>query len=152
MTPSLTIAMHRLLCRKDGSAITETALALPFMILLLVGAVDFGRAFYTAIEVESAAEAGALYGQQNLTNLAGIQAAAQLDAPDVTGLTAVATYGCECADGTSASVSCAASPTCSTNVVNYVQVVASVTYQPILKYPGMSSIPLSTTVKMRAGQ
>jgi Flp pilus assembly protein TadG len=152
MTPSLTITMHRLLRHKDGSAITETALALPFMILLLVGAVDFGRAFYTAIEVESAAEAGALYGQQNLTNLAGIQAAAKLDAPDVSGLTAVATYGCECADGTSASSSCAASPTCSTNVVNYVQVVASVTYRPILKYPGISSIPLSTTVKMRAGQ
>ena len=45
---------------QEGQSVIELALVLvPFM-LLLVGAADFGRGYYLAIEVESAAEAGAI--------------------------------------------------------------------------------------------
>ncbi|MBE7159246.1 MAG: pilus assembly protein, partial [Rhodospirillales bacterium] len=60
----------------------ELALLLPLLLLLLVGAVDLGRAFYVAIEVSSAASAGAVYGTQNPTDTAGMQNAAALNAPD----------------------------------------------------------------------
>ena len=55
-------ATHRSLRTSEtGSALLEVALILPTLILVLVGAVDFGRAYYVTIEVSSAAEAGALY-------------------------------------------------------------------------------------------
>jgi Flp pilus assembly protein TadG len=140
--------------QQDGSSIIETALILPFLILLMAGAFDFGRAYYTAIEVASSAEAGALYGLQNVTNLTGMQTAAILDAADVPGLRAVATYGCECSDGSGVTPSCTTSPTtCSNNIVNYVQVVSSATFTPLLSFPGIPvSIPLSSTARFRAGQ
>lgn len=138
--------------RDEGSSVIELALLLPFLLLLLVAAVDFGRGYYASIEVSSAAEAGALYGTLNTTNTAGMQAAAKLDAKDITSLTAVATYGCECSDGTSIVVSCTTQPTCTANPVNYVQVTTSATYTPILRFPGISaSYPLKGLARMRAG-
>jgi Flp pilus assembly protein TadG len=131
----------------------ETAFALPVFILLLLGAVDFGRAWYADIEVSSASEAGALYGVQNITDTAGMQAAASLDAADVVSVSPVASYGCECADGTSVTPSCSSTPSCSTNVVNYVQVTTTSTYTTLFPYPGFpSSFVLNSTSKMRAGQ
>jgi Flp pilus assembly protein TadG len=145
---------RKLSSEQRGNSLVETALVLPFMILLLAGAFDFGEAFYMATEVASAAEAGAQYGLQNVTNLAGMRNAAKLDAADVPNLQAVATYGCECSDGSAVVASCATSPaTCTYNVVNYVQVVASATYKPMINYPGApASIPLSSTARLRAGQ
>ncbi len=136
-----------------GTSLLETAFALPVFILLLLGAVDFGRAWYADIEVSSASEAGALYGVQNITDVAGMQAAATLDAADVASVSLVATYGCECSDGSSVTPSCTSTPTCSVNVVNYVQVTTSSTYTPIFPYPGIpTSFALSSTSRMRAGQ
>ena len=137
-----------------GNSLVELALLLPFLLLLLVGVVDFGRAYYLLLEVASAAHAGALYGTQNPTDTANMQAAATLDAPDVPGITATATYGCECSDGTAASASCTATPSCTSpaTVVNYVQVDTSAAYTPWLTYPGVS-LPSSLTgsARMRAG-
>lgn len=136
-----------------ANALIETAVVLPFLMLLVAGAFDFGRAYYASLEVASAAESGAQYGLQNITNLAGMQNAAKLDAPDVSGLSATATYGCECSDGSSASPSCASTPTCTYTVVNYVQVTTTASFQSTVSYPGIpATIPLSATVKMRAGQ
>ncbi|WP_263378074.1 TadE/TadG family type IV pilus assembly protein [Granulicella paludicola] len=138
----------------SGSSLVETALVLPFLVLVLAGAYDFGQAYFATIEVATAAEAGAQYGLQNVTNLTGMQNAAKLDAADVLNTQAVATYGCECSDGTAAVASCTTSPTtCTYNIVNYVQVVVTASYKPTLTYPGAPvSIPLSSTVRLRAGQ
>jgi Flp pilus assembly protein TadG len=142
------------LSSEQGTSLIETALVLPFMVLMLVGAFDFGQAYYAAIEVASAAEAGAVYGLSNVTNLAGMRTAAKADAADLTNLTAVATYGCECSDGSAVTASCTSSPkTCAYNVVNYVQVVASSTFTPTVRYPGIpTSFQLSSTARFRAGQ
>jgi len=144
--------LRDLVRRDDGASVVEVALLMPVLLLMLVGAVDFGQAYYSAIEVEAAAEAGALYGTQQPTDTAGMQAAAILDAPDVTGLTATATYGCQCSDGTGVSLNCSSAPTnCSSNVVNYVQVSTSATYTAILRFPGIPiTIPLSSVVRMRS--
>jgi Flp pilus assembly protein TadG len=136
-----------------ASSVIETAAVLPFLLLLLAGVYDFGRAYYAAMEVASAAEAGAQYGLQNITNIAGIQNAAKLDAADVPSLTATATYGCECSDGTSASVSCTRTPTCTYTIVNYVKVTTAATFTSTMRWPGIPrTIPLTAAVTMRAGQ
>lgn len=57
------IATHR--ARQRGASTVEVALMLPFLLLLLVGVVDFAQLFRLAIEVSSAARAGAQYGYQN---------------------------------------------------------------------------------------
>jgi Flp pilus assembly protein TadG len=144
------------LSSERGSSLVEMALVLPVLFLLLLGVVDFGRAYYLAIEVSRAANTGALYGSQNPTDTAGMQSAAVLDAPDVPSFTTAsvtATYGCECSDGSSPVVSCTTSPTCSTNVVNYVQVSTSVSYSAMFPYPGIPSpLILRGSARIRAGQ
>ncbi len=136
---------------ESGSSLTETAVLLPFLLLLLVGAIDFGRGYYLAIQVAGAAQAAAEYGSQNIADLTGMQAAARNDAPNVPGL-AVSTpsYGCECSDGTAYSANCASYPTCASNVVYRVAVTTSATYTPLLRWPGIpASIPLSSSATMR---
>ncbi len=87
-----------------------------------------------------------------------MQNAALLDAPDVPGLTAVATAGCECSDGTGWVTPCAAPPSCGgaggpSYLVNYVQVNTNATYAPMIPWPGGAlSIPLVGQAKMRTDQ
>jgi Flp pilus assembly protein TadG len=144
-----------LLSSEYGSSLVELAFTLPLLMLLLMGAVDFGRAFYMAVEVVGAAHAGAEYGAQNPTDTAGMKTAAQDDAPNVSSLSVpTPTYGCECSDGTQYSASCASQPTtCTNNVVYLVKVTASATYAPIVPWPGVPpSLTLTKTAEMRSGK
>jgi Flp pilus assembly protein TadG len=150
----------RALQRDDGSNVVELAVLMPVLLLLLAGAVDFGRAYYVAIEVNSAAHAGALYGSQNPTDTAGMIAAAQLDASDITLQLPTVTSGCECFDRSNYSTSLA---TCMSeadpcvvngnvgNLVYWSQVTTSATYNSILKFPGLpASLTLTGQSTMRA--
>jgi Flp pilus assembly protein TadG len=139
--------------RERGASLVEFALMLPFLSLLFLGVIDFGRAFYIDVEVSNAAYTGALYGTQNHTDTTGMQNAATGDAPDVAGISAVASYGCECSDGTKTVASCATQPVCTVNVVNYVKVTTSATYKPMFPWPGIpASIAMQGSAKLRAGQ
>lgn len=134
-----------------GSQLIELALVLPVLMLIFAGAVDFGRAWFLYMEVASAAEAGALYGLTNTTDITGMQSAALLDAPDLPGLSSTATYGSECSDGTSAVALNGTPPTCGTSVVQYVEVDTTATYQPLLPYPGFqNTFTLTGKSRMRA--
>jgi Flp pilus assembly protein TadG len=126
--------------REDGSQLVEMTLILPVLFLLLAGTVDFGQLYFVAMEVSSAAEAGASYGLQNPSDIAGMQAAALLNAQDLSGLRPVATYGTECSDGTSAVALNGTPPTCAVTTVQYVEVDTTATYKPILAYPGIQSL------------
>jgi Flp pilus assembly protein TadG len=141
-----------------GVSSLEVALMLPFLLLLLMGVLDFGQLFYLAIEVSDAARAGAQYGYQNLTtqmDTSGMIAAAEDDAVDVSSWgTNVASYGCMCSDGTdqaqlaASASSCAIQPSACTSkgaqLVDYVQVQTQAIYAPILPLPGLpSSITLN---------
>jgi Flp pilus assembly protein TadG len=140
--------------REEGSAILELALVLPLLLLLLAGAVDLGRAYFAAIEVQSAAQAGALYGSQYPTDTAGMVNAAMQNAQDITSIlqTPSATYGCECYDGTP--IACGdTSDSCPNtgNLVYYVTVTTAANYKPLLPWPGIpSSIVLTGKATMRA--
>jgi Flp pilus assembly protein TadG len=124
-----------------GSSLVEVAIMMPVLMLLLIGVVDISQGYYYAIEVSDAAEAGAVYGSQNLTDTAGMQSAAVLDAPNLKGgVTASASYGCECPDGSGRVVGCAAPPgSCASSYVAYVQVSTSWSYTPLFPYPGIPS-------------
>jgi len=137
-----------------GASLVEFALVTPLFLLLTFGAVDFGRAFYLAIEVAGGARAGASYGTQNPNDTSGIQSSAQNAAPDVPNLSVpTAAYGCECADGTNYSASCSAIPTCTggLNYVYQVNVTVTGTYTPLVRWPGIpSSMSLSSSASMRS--
>lgn len=136
-----------------GSSLVEVALALPVLLALLLGVVDFGRAYYLAMEVAGAAHAGAEYGIQAPSDSTGIKAAAKADAPDVPNLTvATPVFGCECSDGTSYSTGCANKPTCTTNVVYSVKVTVSASYKTMFPWPGLpSTMQISNSATMRSG-
>ena len=136
----------------DGSSLIELALVLPVLLLILAVAVDLGQAFYICTELSSAAHDGALYGVHNLSDLAGMQTAAQSGSANLTGFSASATYGCECSDGSAVVASCGAPPSCSSNYVNYVDVAVSATYSPIISFPGLpSQTTFRNEARMRVG-
>ena len=121
-----------------GQALIETALSLPLLLLLLVGAVEFARAGYAAIEVSNAASAGAQYGTQNsdtALDLSGIQVAAQNDASNITLGQTSASISCICSDGSSST--CNASTDCSTSHMEQILTVnTQYTYVPIIHLIG----------------
>jgi Flp pilus assembly protein TadG len=156
-----------------GASTVEVALMLPFLLLLLMGVVDFAQMVHLAIEVSNAARAGAQYGYQNSATQAdtpGMIAAAEDDAADVTTWGAsTASYGCMCSDGTeqiqmassssgsssgstSGSSSLCSTPPSScrskgTQLINYVEVQTQATYTPLFPWP---AVPSSITLNGKA--
>jgi len=138
-----------------GHAFVEFALMLPIFTTLLLGATEFARLAYAAIEVTNAAHAGVLYGAQNHTtamNTNGMQTAATNDGPNISSITALATTFCNCSDGTS--ITCAnASSTCTARIIKYVKVTTTAVVNPILHFPGLpTTYTLTSTAEMRVEQ
>jgi Flp pilus assembly protein TadG len=50
-----------------GQSLTELALTIPILMLLVVGAVDLGRVLYVQVSTAAAAQAGALYASKSKT-------------------------------------------------------------------------------------
>lgn len=129
--------------REDGQSMIELAVALPVLLLMLVGAVEFGRLAYAAIEVANAARAGVAYGAQSpatAADIAGMENAATRDGSDIlgSGLTATASQTCSCSTGV-AGVTCAnAGAMCAGGrTLISVQVNTTVNFDPLLYVPGM---------------
>lgn len=136
-----------------GSSLVELAIVLPVFILLLMGAIDFGRAYYLSMEIAGAAQAAAVYGSQNPTDTAGMQSAALKDAPDAANLSvSSATYGCECSDGSNYNASCSSTPVCTgTTQVYRVNVTVTAQYTSLFHWPGIPShLSLSSSASMRS--
>ncbi len=136
-----------------GTAALELGLVLPVMAILVVGAADFARLFYTAIEVANAARAGVQYGVQSngaTGNSAGMQKAAADDAKQVSGMTVTAARRCQCADG--APADCLIGDCGSYGAPQiYVTVTAQKNFDTVIPYPGIPpSINLTKTAIMRA--
>lgn len=156
----LSQGLRILLKAKHGAAMVELALLLPVLLLLVVGAADFGRAYFVYIEVVSAAHAGAEYGSLHPTDTSGMSTAATQSAPNVTNLTVPTTvYGCECSDGSSYKASCSTVPTCTasagppavaSNVVYRVQVKTQAVYTPLMPWTGIpATFTFSNTATIR---
>lgn len=139
----------------SGQGLIETALTASLLCLLLLAAIDFGRAFYMVVELKGAAHAGAVYGTQYPTDTAGMVSVATNNEADLASAaqTPTAVYGCECSDGTDVSASCASTPSCSSSAseVYYVKVTAKANYSPLVPWPGIpSTMNMSETVEMRS--
>lgn len=151
--------MFRATRSQAGTALLEFVLALPLLMLLLLGAVEIGRYAYFAIQVGNAARAGVQYGAQNgVTALdsSGIVSAAKADGnTSIAALNVSPTNYCECWDGSSgSSVSCSTA-TCPTgsHVVEYVQVTVSGSVDPLFHYPFLpSTLTVSNTATMRIAE
>jgi len=142
----------RILGNTEGASFVELAIVLPLFLLMLIPVVDLGRGFYTAIEVASAAHAGAMYGVENPHDMTGIALAANAAASNLSSINATATYGCECSDGSSAVASCTSIPTCTYNYVTYVDVTVTTPYRTVFGYPGLpSSMNITREIRMRVG-
>lgn len=65
LIPSATKSEH-------GQSLTELAISLTLLFIILAGIVDLGRAFFTYISLRDAAQEGALYGSYNPDDCAGV--------------------------------------------------------------------------------
>jgi Flp pilus assembly protein TadG len=131
------------LCKADrGASLVELALVTPFLLLLFVGAIDFGRAYYVGLQVANAAHAGAEYGSLYPTVKADIQNAAINAVPNLTlASTPVVTWGSECSDGSSYTASsstpspaCVANGTRSSTSIHVVTVTTSAVYKMMVPW------------------
>lgn len=136
-----------------GQALVETALTLPLLVLMLLGAVELARCAYAAIEVSNAAEAAVRYGSLNPTtavDIQGIQLAAQTDAANLTIQTPDVRTVCGCSDGTGEGSACGGFKCTGSAAVEKTLVVnISASYDPIIHLPGTSG---ALTLRSRAVQ
>jgi Flp pilus assembly protein TadG len=141
---------------ESGQTLLEFALMLPFMMLLLLGIAELGRAIFITMAVTNAATAGAEYGSQNpidASDINGMQKKALCDANgdvggacQTTGIltqTPVAINGCTCDSGSG--TSCNPMPasgtctgiSCAGQLVECVQVTTHADFSSLFHYPGL---------------
>ena len=88
---------------RAGAAVHEFALTAPLLMLIMVGAIDFGRSFYHSVTISNAAGTAAFYGAQSLMKSGHgteMSTLAQNDANDIGTVTTTATRVCQCPNGT----------------------------------------------------
>lgn len=62
--------------RQKGQSLLEFALLLPILLILLMGLLDLGRAYYVIVTLEDMAGEGAIYAAMYPDDLEGIRARA----------------------------------------------------------------------------
>jgi Flp pilus assembly protein TadG len=121
---------------RRGTSAVEFAVVLPFLVFMVVVAVDFARVYRNAQIVTACARNGALYGADTPTkaaDTAGIQAAALRDAVDLPAPPTVTSQTGTDADGNMC-----------------VKVTVSCPFTTITRYPGISSaMTITRTIQMR---
>ncbi len=139
-----------------GQALIECILSGSILVLLLLGAVEFGRMAYASIEVSNAAHAAAQYGAMNggaflNTDSTGLDATGMLNAARgdagnlgtaVTMSSGYPTYTCYCSSSTdTASCTPPATPSgCnSSHLIVTVKVQTQATFDPLIHVPGLAT-------------
>ena len=131
-----------------GGALVEFAIAIPLLMMLLVGLIEIGRVTYFGIEVANAARAGAQYGSLSYPNTTGtnMQVAATNDGRNgISNLDTTGQYVCACwnpatgIETPTAPSAAACSVPCSTggHSVTYAQVTVSGTIRPLFDYQAL---------------
>jgi Flp pilus assembly protein TadG len=127
--------------RMCGQSLVELAVTLPLLLLIMLGTIDIGRAFFDYIEMRNAVFEGARYGARFSTDTAGIQsrvtqhgvpADTVVATPVLTGGTACTTIGGTC----------------------YITVTATRTFTPITtgflqEFFGLAPFTMSVSATMR---
>lgn len=140
--------LSRLLRRSEvGTAAVEFAVALPVLVLLAIGATDYGRVYFAAIAVANAASAGAQYGAQKVitaNDTASINQAARNDGADSAPITVTSRQFCRCDAG---EINCAVGDCGVYGPYKlYVEVTASKTVDLLFRYPGLPTAIALTRV------
>ena len=63
----------KLRTRTRGQSLVEAALALPVLVMLMLGLLDFGRAYYAIVSLKDAADEGATYASHHPSDVVGIR-------------------------------------------------------------------------------
>jgi Flp pilus assembly protein TadG len=130
---------------RRAAAATELALLLPVLLLMLLGAVDFGRFAYSSIAVTNAARAGGAYAIMNpftpSTKAAWMARVEQAARTEMTGQT-----GFVATDLTVTTTPLPVEPT----GLRRVRVEASYPFRTLVDWPGIpSEVTLRPAVEMR---
>lgn len=123
-----------------GQSLVELAVAMPIMLLIMLGTIDLGRAFFDYIEMRNAVREGAAYAARSFNDTAGIRqritdhGVPTLDAP----ATITCSGNCTVIDG-----------------VGVVTVSATRTFTPVTTgflqtYFGIPPFMMTATASMRA--
>lgn len=146
--------LTRLLRSEDGAGFIEFAIVLPVLVLLLIGIIETGRYMAFAVRLGNAAHAGAQFAAQGVTysNNASAIADAACNDSGFSCSTATPAPGHTASPETmyiSSTPSCnpATSPCPAGN--RYIQVSASGTFRPLLRYPILGD---SFTIAVHANQ
>ncbi len=144
---------------EEGSALVELALSVPLLLLMLLGAAEFARVAYAAIEVTNAAHSAVMYaasGSSASSDRPGIGNAAAADSPNLVGTNAVSVTSvsstCTCSDGKTTPSSCTDNSTCQnaqSTMITTVTVQTQATYSPLIHVP---SSPLTFTLHGQSSQ
>lgn len=117
-----------------GQSLVELSIVLPVLLILLLGAVDFGRLYYASVTVTGAARNGAQYASENPDDTAGIRAAALEDAGVLNPQPTVTVSG----------------PDSDPAGGRYIGVRVTHTFRTLVPWPGIpSSVDISRQVVMR---
>jgi len=139
-----------------GAALVELALSTPLLVVMVVGAVDFARAFYTAMELTNAARAGAQYASRSVMGFdtGTTQSVAAAASPQIATYTVdTPTQTCTCNIGATASAhgDCTAACPAGQYLAVYITVTTRKAFSPVMRFPGVpSSVTIERTVTMRA--
>jgi Flp pilus assembly protein TadG len=109
--------------------IIEFAIALPVLLLLLVGLLDLSRFGLQKSALLQGARAGAQYGIVAYSETSNINSTAQ-GATGLAGVTASSTVFCECVAGTT--VSCSTTCGSGQTLKRYVRVTTTKSFSPVL--------------------
>jgi Flp pilus assembly protein TadG len=141
--------------RERGAALVELALATPLLAVLIVGAVDFARIFYLAMQVTNAARAGAQYGSTSTLPFvaANVKTKAESASPQIAPYTvATPVESCFCMTNTGGSTAQTCTVACGsgTHKAVFITVTASKAFSPVMRFPGIpSSLTITRTVTLR---
>ncbi len=139
---------------ESGQALVELSIAISLLVLILLGAVEFGQIAYSSIEVANAAKAGVQYGAQSgytAADSTGIQNAAQGSAPNLSGMVVNSSVACVCSDGSAST--CLNTDCPNSHIEETVTVTTQYALSPIVRIPQFgSSMTLRGSASQRCGQ
>ncbi len=137
----------RLYRNESGTAALELGLLAPFLVLATLVSAELGLGVYEGMQVQNAAEAGAVYVSKYGMNITGVSNAVanSTGTPGITASPAPVQFcGCPSASGVTTMDSCATTCSDGSNPGQYVRINAQMTHQSVLQYTGFS-VPITLT-------
>lgn len=124
----------------NGSAALEFAVIAPMLVLAIVGTVDLGLGLHRNMQVQNAAQAGAVYASSHTFSEANISSVVTSATNSSITASPVPAKFCGCASNSGvATNACNASCPAGAIAGTYVSVNAQASYSPLLPYPFLPS-------------